>query len=576
VLPLCLVLLFGTLFSVGAAQDQGPPPEVLRAIREEVLRGNDDPTGRPLPVAAHWHSGNELERLGATYQLELIRKGHHVLPSVNFPRPIADEKYLLEKGSFFQRTLTQLAEWNLPFTLKGTQWEQELYQNKLFWELPPETNPNVIKTDGTLTRLLSPFGPVEPWKQVGKLWTGSPMMDRLQNWYPDPPRVFFLSNNEASKLRWAKRDVSVEISKRYQERYGANRDDDVTRKVVAEGWIERYRAMHDAMRGGLSNPAWRARVDFVGYEAFGPPHFGRWHGWLIYSLYTPGRVDPRHLMWDGGSPSYYTHNWNPSTDFKVWSPQIESMNWVFMQEEVSKETPDYWFEISVWDGSFPDHEAYDKERKTDQVRQYRKQGQEYTPARYAGFVQFGMWLLTPRAVREFRLYLDTQERVAAYFEALVAAVDRVHETPVLTRFWRKGKLVANRLHEHPYQTAVPEEYRDVDRWFLLDTSLGPRSYRNYSAEIPVFSLARVLGELGGREWLLYSHSPLKARKNVEVLVPGFSSVSVDVAVGGSFHHIKEKDRSVREIAESKPSSSGTLGTERGRYSLRRDAPERKE
>src|SRR5690606_23854184 len=102
--------------------------------------------------------------------------------------------------------------------------------------------------------------------------------------------------------------------------------------------------------------------------------------------------------------------------------------------------------------------------------QYRAIGQEYSPDRYKGFVQFGMWLLTPRVVREWRPYLETRESGAEYFESLVTAVDRVHENPLLTKFWRTGKLVPNHAHQHPYQTLIPDEYRDADRWFLLDTN----------------------------------------------------------------------------------------------------------
>jgi len=34
-------------------------------------------------------------------------------------------------------------------------------------------------------------------------------------------------------------------------------------------------------------------------------------------------------------------------------------------------------------------------------------GQRWSPDRYAGFVQFGMWLLRPRAVEEFRGWMET-------------------------------------------------------------------------------------------------------------------------------------------------------------------------
>src|SRR5690606_21670663 len=122
-----------------------------------------------------------------------------------------------------------------------------------------------------------------------------------------------------------------------------------------DAWIERFRAMQEAMREQL-DPAWQPKLLFVGYDAFGSAAFGRWGGWINYSLYTPGRFEPDPLMWDGSTPSYYTHNWDATTDFNYWSVQIQSMNWVFMQREALKLNPQYRFNFSVWDGHEPKKE----------------------------------------------------------------------------------------------------------------------------------------------------------------------------------------------------------------------------
>jgi len=74
---------------------------------------------------------------------------------------------------------------------------------------------------------------------------------------------------------------------------------------------------------------------------------------MEYSLTTQGRIDPWPLAWDGGSPSFYNHSWNPAADYTVWSPQIESMNWPFMLDEALKLNPKFWFEISVWTATPP-------------------------------------------------------------------------------------------------------------------------------------------------------------------------------------------------------------------------------
>ncbi len=155
-------------------------------------------------------------------------------------------------------------------------------------------------------------------------------MRQFQAWYPDPPLVLLISNNEHAKLTAG----DAEQSRRYLDRFGSGKSDDFKRQVIGEGWIERYGAMLSALREGLVSESWRKNSKCVGYEAFPPVHFGRWSGWKEYSLVSPGRLDPFPLCWDGGSPSYYLHNWMALTDYTVWSPQIESMNWVFMLHEV--------------------------------------------------------------------------------------------------------------------------------------------------------------------------------------------------------------------------------------------------
>ena len=134
---------------------------------------------------------------------------------------------------------------------------------------------------------------------------------------PEPPLVVLVSNNEHAKLWWPK----AEESKRFLDQYGKGKEDNFKRQVVAEGWIERYRALLAAMKDGLASPAWRSNTRFIGYEAFGPPHFARWEGWKEYSLYVPQRIDWSPLIWDGGSPSFYVHNWNGSTDYTVGAPR---------------------------------------------------------------------------------------------------------------------------------------------------------------------------------------------------------------------------------------------------------------
>jgi len=508
---------------------------VVEGIRGEATRKNTSSVGRPLPLVGHWNMGQAKDGFSPDYQMRMIEQGHYLLPWFLMPNPNAnpeDPRWI----AYYEGSIKRAAEMRLPIALVGTQWESLLSVNDEYLYLPPDGNPNVAMADGKIRREVSPFGPPQAWYEVGMRWGSSPMMRRLQELYPEPPLVLLISNNEHAKLQWTK----VEDDRRFAKWFGRGLDDDSKRKVVGDGWIARYRTLEHGFRDGLANENWRANSLFVGYDAFGPAHFGRWAGWMEYSLYSQGRIDPWPLAWDGGSPSFYVFNWAAITDYTVFSPQVETMNWVFMQAEAWRLNPNFWFEMSVWDG-------HDSVPENDKRTAYARAGQRFTPERYGGMAQFGMWLLRPRTVREFRGWLDTLEQAESYFLPVVEAVDRVHHNPTLREFWRKGALVANRAGSHPYQTGVPVEYQNVDRWFLLDTSLDPKRPWELGTPLPVFSLALVMGSAPQRQWLIYAHAPLGERQAVRVTIPGFRAVTINVAVGGSFYLVDEKTRRARAV-----------------------------
>jgi len=227
------------------------------------------------------------------------------------------------------------------------------------------------------------------------------------------------------------------------------------------------------------------------------------------------------------------------------------MNWVFIQREALRINPAFWFEMSVWDGDTGGEgwKAGGGKVILPKPEQYRRRGQAWTPERYEGSTQFGMWLLRPRSVREFRGHGQPREPFQAHWEAIPRAVDRVHDDATLSRFWRAGELVPNRSHPHPFQTDMLPRYANEDRWFLLDTSLDPPRPWTYETELPVFALALVVGEPGSRTWLMYAHAPLGERKDVRVSIPGFREVTVDVPVAGAFHAVEESTGAARRTAQ---------------------------
>jgi len=540
---ICLLSLAVVMALASVVFAEGDLPGVAAAVRTEALRKNDGPEGRPLPLAGHWHR----RYCPLSWQIEQIAEGHHLLPWVPTPHPEREASRALDDN---EAGLKTLREWNMPFVLiTGGQWEATLYDHNKPWRsLPPEKSALVVPPEPLVgkdgkakatAKQLSPFGAVEPWREVGAYWMRSPGMKRIQEVYPDPPRVVIVSNNEAHDLRWHE----MSKSKRYLDTYGKGRGDDFKRKVVAEGWIERYRAMLDAMRASLVADAWKTNSLFVAYNALGPNHLGRWNAWKTYSLITDRFIAPGPIIWDGAIPEYYDNHWQPQKSiWQGWSCQTEAMNMVLLKEEALKIKPEFWHEVIFWDGNCPG-------KKEDRYTTYAKKGFPPSPERYGGWVQYGMWLLTPRVAREWRSSADKRERWEAYFQAIVAAVDRVHRDPVLTRFWRKGRLVQPAENWHPFKTDIPERLKDRNRWYHLHTSLDPEYPPKYGSIFPVFTLARVVGEKPKREWLLYGHAPRGDQKGVAIDIPDYRKVTVDVALGGSFYQVREADGAVAPVGQ---------------------------
>lgn len=512
------------------------PLSTVDAIRMEATLPNDNELGYPLPLVGHWNTGRFKKGFSPAYQMNLIEKGHFLLPWFEIPLP---NSYI--DPSYYEAALKKAAELKLPISFLSTQWERLFTDDVTYKSLPDNKNPSVITVDGKLTNKASPFGPLEPWESVGQKWTSTNIVKKMQELYPDPPLILFVSNNEQPKLNW----TEVESSKQYLALYGKNRDDNFKRQVVGDGYIKRYRTLQEGMREGLIKSSWKKAAKFVGYNAFAGLSVGRWPGWINYSLYVPGRLEPWPLAWDGVSASYYVNDWDASTDYTLRSPLIGAMNWVYEKNQAIKLNPEFWLEISAWDG----HQI---NKVSDKRKQYELLGQSYNPHRYVGMVKFGMWLLRPRLIREFRYHLEDLEKMEPYFLELVNAVDDVHTNLTLRKFWRKGNLVANRASSHPFDAALPKEYKNAERWFLLDASVNPKRPWKQDTEIHAFSLALVLGTTPQREWLIYTYSPVSDRKKVKVILPDYGELTLDFLQEGQYYYVTEKTKRVVPLLKSPP------------------------
>lgn len=130
--------------------------------------------------------------------------------------------------------------------------------------------------------------------------------------------------------------------------------------------------------------------------------------------------------------------------------------------------------MSVWDG--------------------QARGPGWTPEEYASRWMFAAWQLRPSCIHEFRGAKATLAQFRERSEALLRAVELVHENAILRRFWQRGELISTSpfapIKEMDAETipGVTDEGGSGRRWFLLPSSGNPAA-RSLSAEVPVQALA---------------------------------------------------------------------------------------
>lgn len=507
---------------------------VYKEITREALAPSFSDRGYPLPLVGHWNSGKAKGTYSPSYQFSLIEKGHHILPWFHINSPFG--KGEATPDDYYSPWMEKARKYRLPIALISTQWERVLAEDPKFTKRPADRNPNTTSGKELIIPTLSPMGLEDDWYRAGKSWTSRALIASLQKKYPDPPLVLFVSNNEQKKLKWFEIEKDARINKEKIKNLSENN----IKQYLSARWARLYKSLFLGFREGLGK-RWSKSSKFVGYNAFLPMTIGRWSGWGKYSLSNDKEISPWSDIWEGASIPFYVHDWDQSTDYNVWGPVIASQNLVGVKDRKIRSNPDYWFEVSIWDGNQP-------RKPTDKISYYKSLGQTYDPRRYRGMVNFSLWLLRPRLIREFRNPDQTVDTTGVYFDEVLDAVDSVYRSDILTKFWREGRLVENNEDKHPYDKATTPEFKSMQKWYLLKTNLDPRRPWNLSTEIPVISIALTIGQLGEREWLVYAYSPLIGRNKVLVSIPNYKEVAISASPSGDFFYLSEQQGSVKRIS----------------------------
>ena len=613
----CLYLI---LLLVGCATDkpvtQSLEEVTVQEIKAEDSKSMYDLKNRPLPLFSSWEIGatQDILRIGCGYtnsiteckdcfftpkkQVELIKEGHHILPAIglvayhqekNICTLLADKQYFQLSDEYFE-PVKQFSTWGLPISIVSSQWEDQFhadyryrnkprkersvihtsysYEEKIFSKgdtvtidgktIIAQKDSVRVKIDST-TYMINPCGNSQNWEDLGRDYADSSRLAYLQQLYPDPPRVIMLSNDESSKIthhfydtsrNWgtgpgSRVDEFYKAFRHYYETYPENcrlpyNKVDSVRYILNVKYTDLFTRFRHGLFTNMNEQKWKDNMLFVGYNTYGFAAYGRYDRWIDHpSILTPDHYRAKLQFWNGGSPAYYAAY---ASDHKVHSNQVQVMNNKMLLDVIQDLDPnkEFWNELSISsiDGQKHNNIEY------------------YSPERYIGMVQFGIWLMRPRVVREFvghTMALSDENR-NAYFYKLLGAVDTVYNNDTLKRFWREGRLVKNTIHEHPYNHNLLQEYKGIDRWYLLDVNKNlPHSelmtggvLERLSKEIKVFAIALETGIAPNREWLIYAHAPKgDIVEDVEIAIPTDRSgqtraIEINrVSQSGEFFYVKE-------------------------------------
>jgi hypothetical protein len=483
--------------------------EVANSVTQEVLKAFSDSTQRALPLIAHWNVGGDTEDtpfdpLAMMKRLEL---GEHVLASWKL-----DPYYNDNIGmSYYEESIKRAAELHLPLVFILPAPESGLIEDSYFASLDKEENPDVVTRDGSILEKLSPFGASSLWNEVGEQWSSTALMAQIQEWYPNPPLVIFVSQNEVDKLKWNE----IEEDVRYTDK---DKDDNFKRTLIDAEWIEKYRQLHEGFKQGFTQQEWKDNVKFISYNKLSQ-NLGVDSSWVNSATYTNNYINIWPLTADGVTVDFDLRD--IENDQSVNAPHVAINNLPFMLSEAKAINPKFTYQLNI----------NDNENITN-------------PERYRGLTQFALWFLRPSTIRQGSTSTES-EHLTTMFQEVSDSVELIHYNASLADFWQNGSLVTS--GESELNANVPAEYKNDPRWFLLDADANPQRPWNDTTQIAVWSFALVKGEAPNREWLVYAQSPEGDKKDVTITLPEYGDLMVDASEMGSFYVVKEGGSTTKSV-----------------------------
>ena len=507
------------------------------ALKHEIKLPNYGPVGRPLPLWGTWASDGVKSY---SVQVNFLQNGEYLLPYIKmYPW---NAKHLADPSEH-QGLIRYCRDIGLPLTLSTDNILGEFVQNTELHTNDPATDPRtLLVNDSWLDIWDSNMPDLSVARQVGERFISNDLMfaDLVAD-FPAPSKnqIILLSNNEAVQHHWyfTIKDENGDLGrgyKRFVAKHGTayDRDDVEDGEQLCRLLTGELDTVISTVLNGMRSqmpPAYQSATRLIGYGYDILPDYGRWPGWNQYNylspeLWTPGLKASVGGLWEGRSTSYGYQN-SGQFDYQVWSTNTCTNNAGALYADKDANYPDIWEEMGCW---------YGNQIKIDQ---YASAGETFTPERYFGNIRYQMWITVARVVRD---YFDAHVDIGTIEQWSVKhLVRQVHESEVLTRFWRKGVLVKNTTVPHPFRSLLRSYVPDEDRWHNLPASTDPQDWSDLYARVPFWSIARVLGTAPDREWLIITHAPSGDVSGVTVTIPGYQDVVLNGSVGGEYWHLVE-------------------------------------
>ena len=209
-----------------------------------------------LPSLITWDADAYPNQEYYDEQVRLIELGHQIIPTIYIGAP--GTEITNTNVAHYRKIFSLASELDLPVSIRFPDWKYWLTLNPYF-TLPAADNPNFLDMTGTIQPKVSPMGKEDAWAELGTDWGHSPIFRVLQQWYPDPPFILFLSQDREAEVS----PEEMLSSHRFTQQFGSDRSNEFIEDVIDEGYRTRYEVLIDSFHETFTS--WNDKAIFY-YE----------------------------------------------------------------------------------------------------------------------------------------------------------------------------------------------------------------------------------------------------------------------------------------------------------------------